>query len=263
MSTIEYVFLDFDGTIMVYDEGSGFFHPSVIRLLNRMGEKGVHWCTNSGRDMNGQWEILKASMRKGLNHLPEAMLCAESYIYEHINGRYIPADPWNRRAKQLSQLFHRRVQARLLPQLTAWSKSAPLERVYIQDEATVFLVSDMDDAPARFMARLSRLVKDVPDGQVTRNGGWVVALPSALGKGGILRSYLHSHQISSKATLAIGDHLNDLSMLDGSAAGHVGCPADANLSVISAVKAAGGMVAGAEGPLGTIDVIKHYLQAVL
>ena len=56
----------------------------------------------------------------------------------------------------------------------------------------------------------------------------------------------------------MGDGLNDISMLNGSVTPKVGCPANASLEVIDAVKKAGGIVSSKESAAGTLEVIEYY-----
>jgi hydroxymethylpyrimidine pyrophosphatase-like HAD family hydrolase len=93
---------------------------------------------------------------------------------------------------------------------------------------------------------------------VTRNDCCFNILPYITGKGNTLLSYARYAGLHREEILAVGDHLNDLSMLDGSSAGRVGCPSDAVPEVRDAVRRAGGGVASQPGPLGTVAIIRRY-----
>jgi hydroxymethylpyrimidine pyrophosphatase-like HAD family hydrolase len=256
---IDLVCLDFDGTIMTYDEEPGFFHPEIIDLLNEAEKQGVRWCTNSGRDFAGQKMILEASCRKGLTHIPDALIASESYLYNKRNGGFDANMKWNQRAVTLQRRFHRALQDQVKQELAGWHKEYALEQVYLEETATVFLVGGNDGEPAQFQQNLEPVVALVGNGYVSRNGGWIAALPKSLSKGSVLRNYVQENGLKLDRVLAVGDHLNDLTMLDGSAAAHVGCPADAQPEIISAVEAAGGRVAAAQGPLGTAEILRFYI----
>jgi hydroxymethylpyrimidine pyrophosphatase-like HAD family hydrolase len=258
MTEISLICLDFDGTIMVYDETPGFFHPAAIEILNALAERGVCWCTNSGRDMEGQARILEASRARGLRHLPAALLCSESLIFERRNGGYAPSEPWNSSALDLQGRLHEQVQAVIRPRLPDWGARFQPDQ-YIGAGYTVFNVVDAEDRPLRLAGEVEAALRGVRDVMVTRNGGWVAVLPTQLGKGNVLRGYLDRAGIAHHRALAVGDHFNDLNMLDGSVTPHVGCPGSAVGDVVRAVSEAGGYVARAEGPEGTVEVIRHYL----
>ena len=259
MSDLCLVCLDFDGTIMVYDEPPGFFHPAAIAVLNRLEGLGIAWCTNSGRDASSQAQILALSRTRGLTHMPKALLCSESLIFERSGHRYVPSEPWNTRALNLLRAFHGQVQERVTSRLDEWRRRYE-PQVYIGEEYTTFCVEDSKDRPARLFGELTEAIRGIPHGMVTRNGGWLAIMPDQLGKGNVLRGYLDATGTFPSRSLAIGDHFNDVSMLDGSAAKCVGCPADAVADVVRVVREAGGHVACAKGPEGTVEVIERFLS---
>jgi hydroxymethylpyrimidine pyrophosphatase-like HAD family hydrolase len=81
-------------------------------------------------------------------------------------------------------------------------------------------------------------------------------LTEDLGKGNALRQFAAARGYVPGDILAIGDQFNDLNMLDGTAAQHVGCPANSIREVVETVRRAGGHVAVSEGPLGTMEIIR-------
>lgn len=258
MAKLSLVCLDFDGTVVVYDEEPGFFHPAAIETINLLADRGVAWCTNSGRGSDSQLQILDLSRLRGLRHMPDALLCSESLIYCQRNGSYVPSEPWNTLARHRLASFHRKVQTAIRPRMAEWIQRYGLD-AYVGEGYTSFSVVDEEDRPVLLLAELEAAVRDVPRAMVTRNGGWLVVLPDDLGKGNVLRGYMKARGASPETTLAVGDHLNDLSMLDGSAAHYVGCPANAVADVVRTVRGAGGYVARAEGAEGTVEIIQHYL----
>lgn len=259
MPDIRLICLDFDGTIMVYDEPPGFFHPAAIDVLNGLVERGIAWCTNSGRDVDGQMKILELSRTHGLRHMPAVLLCSESYIFEQRDETYAPSEPWNSTAKKTLRQFHRGIQETVRPKLDDWIAQYRPE-VYIAEEYTTFNVADADGQPLRFSKDIEATILGIPDAVVSRNGGWISILPAELGKGNVLLGYLRLAGLQSGDALAIGDHLNDINMLNGTAARHVACPANAMAEVVDAVSAAGGYVARAMGPEGTVEAVKYFLE---
>ena len=258
MSDIRLICLDFDGTIMVYDEPPGFFHPAAIDMLNGLVEREIGWCTNSGRDAEGQMKILELSRARGLRHMPAVLLCSESFIFEPRDGTYAPSEPWNSAAKKTLRRFHRVIQEAVRPELDDWIARYRPE-VYIAEEYTTFNVAETDGQPSRFHAEIEAAIRGIPNTVVSRNGGWISVLPEELGKGNTLLGYLRLAGLQAGNALAIGDHLNDINMLNGNAARHVACPANAVAEVVDAVTIAGGYVAKAAGPEGTVEAVRHFL----
>ena len=258
--SIRLVSLDFDGTIMCYDEASGFFHPDAIRTLNALESLGVMWCTNSGRDVEDQLRVLDSSFRRGLRYRPVGLLCSESLVYERANGTYAPAEPWNSEAYAGMKSLQKAVQARLLPVADALAAKYAKCSHFSGDYFTAFAVENRDNFPSRLQAEIEAVVGDIPNCRISRNGGWVAVVHARLGKGAILGEFGRRIGIPPSSILAVGDHLNDLDMLDGRAAACVGCPGDAADEVVQMVRSVGGRVAVASGPIGTVEVIRHYIN---
>jgi hydroxymethylpyrimidine pyrophosphatase-like HAD family hydrolase len=260
-SAIRLVCLDFDGTIMTYDEPAECFHPAVIDCLNHLLELGVNWCTNSGRDMESQVAVLEQSYRKGLHHRPVALMCCESLIYTQSNGAYIPLEPWNSRVREEMTVFHRQVQHLLEPHLQRIGRTYEPFPVLVGEHYTAFQVADSDDRPLRLYEDVNELLASVPGIMISRNGGWIAVLAEHLGKGNILGDFASRAGYDRAEILAVGDQFNDLNMLDGAVAMHAGCPADAIVEVRETVRTARGYVARAQGPLGTVEAIEHFLRS--
>lgn len=243
---------------MVYDEPPGFFHPQIIEQLNHLEACGIAWCTNSGRDFEDQLRVLAMCYRKGLRHRPVAMICSESLIFEAEADTYVPAQPWNGQIESRLIPLQRAVQAVLEPVLDDLHRRHRGCIPYLGEHFTAFLVPDEHDAPARLHAELEQRLTSIEGSCISRNAGWVAVLTQGLGKGNALAEFARRAGIGSGSILAVGDHFNDLSMLDGRVAHHTGCPHSAIGAVKEAVQRAGGWISSEQGPLGTLDVIRRY-----
>jgi hydroxymethylpyrimidine pyrophosphatase-like HAD family hydrolase len=257
--TIRLVSLDFDGTILTYDDPAGVFHPEAIAALNRLEGLGVRWCANSGRDLPDQLGVLERSLAAGLTHHPVALICSESLVYLREGNGYRDLDPWNKSAHASLRSCHVRVQRSIAHRLDHIQRTYTPISTLLGDLYTAFFVHDRDGQPERLHREMEQWVAELEGVMLTRNGGWVAAMPSELGKGNALAAYADSCGLTPDAILAVGDHFNDLTMLSGEAARHVGCPADAIPEVRQAVRRANGIVAKESGPLGTVEVISTLL----
>lgn len=256
---VQLVCLDFDGTVMVYDGVGAYFHADVIKLLNSLEHKGIRWCSNSGRDRSDQLRVLEASAERGLRYWPDALVCSESMVYVRDGEDYRPLEPWNSEAFRWLEELHVHVQARLEPVKAALEARYNPKLVYIGDAFTAYMLDEVDGRPEQFAAELEALLHGVPNWMMTRNGGWVAVLHEKLGKGNALSAYLQHRGIESRHVLAVGDQFNDLNMLDGEAAGMVGCPGNSIPEVQAVVKKKSGFVAKRHAPEGTLDVLNHFL----
>lgn len=256
---VRLVCLDFDGTVMVYDDGPGFFHPAVIQLLNDLEPRGIRWCSNSGRDRSDQLRVLEACRERGLRHEPDALVCSESMVYLRDGANFRPLEPWNSEAFRWLEDLHVHVQARLAPVRSALEARYQPRLAYVGEAFTAYMLDDVDGRPDQFAAELESLLHGVPDWMLTRNGGWVAVLHEKLGKGNALAAYAAHRGLQPHHILAVGDQFNDLNMLDGDAAGHVGCPGNAIPEVQAVVRKKAGYIATDPAPEGTLAVLKHFL----
>jgi hydroxymethylpyrimidine pyrophosphatase-like HAD family hydrolase len=257
--TIRLISLDFDGTILSYDDPAGVIHHDVIPVLNELADLGVCWVANSGRELADQRAVVDRSRRRGLTSLPVAYICTETTVHV-IRGRECePLQPWNRMAYEQLLEFHGRVQRQLGEKLQEIKRLYAPEMFLVGETYTAFLLRDHAAAEHQLFPEIERALDGVDDVLMSRNGGWVAVNHADLGKGNALRAYAEYAGYRTGEILAIGDHHNDLSKLETSVAGHVGCPGDAIPEVKAAVLAAGGTVATLPGPAGTAQIMRQLI----
>ncbi len=255
--------LDFDGTIMRYEDPPEHFHPAVIAVLNDLREHGVRWIANSGRSFEGQAEIIRHCVEeRGLRHWPAAIISNESYIHLRNGDDYKPWSEWNGQATEWARAVNRELQQSRREDLEALIDRHAPEGVYLREDGTVFKVNGVPEEREAFILDLQRLLESVPHADLINNGEWVVVIHKRLGKGNALRAWLMHAQVDADCVLAVGDHGNDLSMLDGTVTPHVACPGNAYPAVLEAVRRAGGYVAGTDGPEGTVEAFRHFFDHV-
>lgn len=251
--------LDFDGTILDYIEEGPVLHAEVTAVLNDLRYRGTAWVANSGRSLEELREIVGHSTYHGLEHLPQAFLCLESMMYECLGPVIRPVQRWNDRMVEILRELHQRVQAALTPRLDE-IRARFTNEIYIAELYAAFSLPEEGRMPEAFSAQLMAWLRGVEGATITRNGRWVAVHSAYAGKGNVLHAYSAHAGFDREEILAIGDHFNDLTMLDGDAAAFVGCPADAVDEVKEAVRHAGGHVAERPGPPGTAEVIRRFVH---
>ena len=247
---------------MRYDDPPDHVHPDVIAALNRLAEAGVAWIANSGRTLEGQLEIIGHSIdERGLSQWPDAVLHSECYVHMREDGHYVPLSDWNDQAERWLQQVQQSLRGDYKLELEALIDHHRPNGVYHRGDATVFHVQGEESGRLAFITALESFLAPIPDAHIVHNGEWIAIVHRRLGKGNIVRAYLAARGLAGDAVLTVGDHGNDLSMLDGSVTPYVACPGDAYAPVQSAVRAAGGYVASAPGPHGTLEALRHYFPA--
>jgi hydroxymethylpyrimidine pyrophosphatase-like HAD family hydrolase len=258
-ATVRLISLDFDGTILSYDHPDGVLHPEIIEILNTAGKAGVSWCANSGRDCESQRAVIERSVGAGLKNLPAAYICCESMVYLVLNDDVVSLEPWNTQARQNLLDCHARVQKHLGARLDQIEINYKPLITAVGDLMTSYLLDQKGEGVFALYRELESSLAHMEDVNIIRNGGWVAVNHRDLGKGNALKAYAGHAGVPLAQVLAIGDHHNDLTMLRGDTAAHVGCPGDAIPEVRDAVKKAGGMVGSLAGPAGTAEVIRMHV----
>ena len=253
---IKLLCLDLDGTMV---ESAGLHvWPSddVVAALNKLGERGVRWCTNSGRSADNQAGMIQAT--RSLSNLPIAILSGERFIHLADPPYYVPLESFNTAMqRRMDALFPVMVEA-VEPHRQRLREQFDFRVEGTANEVIGWNLTNQSQADG-FIGELEGILRDVPDVQILRNGAWIILTHVDAGKGKTLSVLLEREGISPEQVLAIGDHLNDLDMLDGSAAKYVGCPADAHPRVKEVVTKAGGMVSSRDAHRGTLEIIDHYI----
>ena len=113
-------------------------------------------------------------------------------------------------------------------------------------------------------SRIVEAASDVPEFSFNRNDVWMRFAHRDIHKGSSLAELARLLGIPRGEVLAIGDHHNDIPMLDGAAAGMVACPGNAVAEVKKLVKSQGGYVSPHPWGEGVADAIRHFAaQAAL
>jgi len=245
------VCVDLDGTCVRYIPRLEI-DPEFLEALVPWLARGRRWIMNSDRPVEHMREI--ASYLAPAEQ-PAALLCRQRDIFLRTDaGRYREHTAWNR---SMAEIQHR-LWAAIRPQLAAWE--AILEREFAVEERFVagdtFAFRVPREESDALRARMGTFLAPWPEAQVSGNDAWSFVLHASFSKRRVLEEAARLLCVEGHEILAIGDGLNDLSMLDGSFAWHVGCPADAHPTVQHAVRAAGGHVASLPGPAGSLEILR-------
>ena len=251
--------VDFDGTLLETTAGDEAFHPEVIECLNACEAQGIAWCSSSGRHLASQLAAIEASRRRGLTHLPVALIVAESLIYDLRDGEFVPDLAWNGPLEARISAYQAAIRLCCEPHLEAWLAGYAIERYTMDEIYTAFELKDEATAIAFFEA-FSEACQSVSGGRLFSNRTWVAALPDEVDKSVGVGRMRERMGLAPEQVRAIGDELNDLPMLDGKHARWVGCPSNAHDEVKALVQRVGGFVATESVGMGTSQVIRHFVK---
>lgn len=253
---------DFDGTLVEHGNPAPFA-PLLMDVLTALREQGVRWAINTGRTL--------PMMKEGLDEFalsvhPDYALTSERDIYHRdASGQWVDFGDWNKRcAADHQALFDQahpllgeavrhlqsKLGAKMLYDHTARDVDGrpELAGLMARDEAHMQSIADFLDP---FLAQIPKL-------GYQRNSIYLRFCHADYHKGATLAELGRLIGVGAESTFAVGDHHNDLPMLDGRHALKAACVGNSVGAVKDLVRSVGGYVAESEYSLGVIEALRHY-----
>ena len=247
--------LDLDGTSVSYSPRLEM-NDELMLYLASVHDMGIVWVMNSDRYTDTMADI--ASLLPA-EQKPRALLSCQRFIHlRQDDDTYLPVQEWN--IEQIK--FHSLLWNKISPFFPQWrleieSQFAILDCV-VNDLVFAYRVKP-DQAPA-LQRLMQQFITDWPAAQISANQEWTFILHASFSKAKVLKKCAKLLGIELNHVIAIGDGMNDITMLNGSVTNFVGCPANASPEVIRAVRNAGGIVSGAQEAAGTLEIIQKFLK---
>ncbi len=245
---------DFDGTlIMDYDEKP--MAPAFFSRLEKLRQNyRVAWVINTGRDWASLAELLIAQKAPVF---PDWVVLVEREVHRVEKGERVALKHWNKRCEKVHlDLFHRA--GPVLEQMRQKLQSFKNLSVIQDIGSPLGLIAESEKQANEIQSALEPLFNAFPEIHAVRNTVYFRFAHIDFHKGSCLAAIAVEEGVSSDNCFAIGDHLNDLSMLDPRYARHIACPSNAVPDVKSKVRQHGGFVASKEGPEGVGQALDHF-----
>lgn len=245
---------DFDGTLISH-EPDARTAASLTSALCDLREKGAFWAVNTGRQL---WFALEGLEHAHLPHDPAFVLSSEKDIFRRVGeGDWEAFGEWNAHTERRTiELLHRA--GHVLESIREMSnRDKNVELLYENGRVAGLMTADVATMDG-VVEKIRALAADVPDFSFNRNMVWMRFTHREIHKGSSLAELGRLLDIPRSDVLAIGDHHNDIPMLDGTAAAMVACPANAVGEVKDLVRAAGGYVSPFAWGEGVADAIRHF-----
>ncbi|HOB97181.1 MAG TPA: HAD family hydrolase [Verrucomicrobiota bacterium] len=255
---VQLISTDFDGTIFAEFENPPV--PETLqRLLQDLQAQGARWVINTGRDLTS---LMEAVARSGLSVRPDYLVLVEREIYIHQDHRYVGLTDWNDRCARDHAALYERMRADV-PRLTAWINEHFNAEVYADPWSPLCLLARSNPDTDAIEAFLREYCRTVPNLTITRNDVYARFSHTAYSKGTALTEIARRLGIASANTIAVGDHLNDLTMLKKEIAGYLAAPSNALPEVKAAVQQQGGLVSHLPHGHGVARALKTVLTRFL
>jgi hypothetical protein len=224
-------------------------------LIARLQKQGVKWVINTGRDMPF---LMHGLMRPDITIQPDYVIIVEREIHRREDSGYLGHAEWNDACRQSHEELFVRVR-KDLPRLLSWVSSR-YNALITEDAYSPFCLTAGNDGEADAIHQyMEDYCREVPNLKVMRNNVYARFCHADYDKGTALTEIARLHKISPQEVFAIGDHLNDLPMLELRHAAYLAAPANALDVVKQAVRAQNGYVSHLSNGLGVADSLNHYL----
>jgi hydroxymethylpyrimidine pyrophosphatase-like HAD family hydrolase len=255
---------DFDGTLVGHGNPAPFA-PVLIEVLHALRRHGVRWAINTGRTLPMLREAMEAF---ALPIRPDYALTSEREIFRPAaggDGEWEDFGDWNERCARVHRQFFATA-APVLEEVVAFLKAETAARVVYDHQARgaegvpelAGLVARDEPEMARIVDFIETLRARLPDLGYQRNTIYLRFCHAGYDKGVVLSELGRLIGVPPAARFAVGDHHNDIPMLDGVHAHHVACPANSTGAVKEVVAAAGGYVAAGACSAGVIEALRFY-----
>ena len=253
---IKLISTDFDGTLFAEFETPPIPEP-LTALIGRLQRHGAKWVINTGRDMASLMESLG---RARIPVQPDYLVLVEREIFEHRDGRYAPVAEWNEACATDHAALFARVQPDVA-ELERWINERFQATVYEDPHSPLCVIAANNGDMDEINAKLDEYCKSVPNLTVVRNDVYARFSHVNYDKGTALSEITRCLGLDSSVVFAIGDHLNDLPMLQRKHAAHLAAPGNSVPETLAAVRDASGYLCRQTHGFGVLEALNFFLGA--
>ncbi len=239
---------DFDGTI-ADGEGRPISTEFFERLVAWRRRGKVYWIINTGRTWDSLHEEL---LRRKAPIWPDWVVAMEREVWLVRDRRGVGWFEWNRKCEVLhSQLFDAvKPLWKLIDDYIARHTDANL----VEDAGSpVGIIASSEEEADEISAYITPLLQNWPNLVAVRNSIYFRFSHKNYHKGSCLEAVANGLGVLPQQIMAVGDHLNDLPMMEKKYAWHLACPGNAVDEVKAKVRAGGGYVATATIAEGVVE----------
>jgi len=252
-SSLRLICTDFDGTIAEADGEP--ISPAFFERLYSWRQRGqVYWVINTGRTYESLHEDL---VQRKVPIWPDWAVAMEREIWLIRERRGIGWFEWNRKCELLHTQLFESVKPiwKLVEDYIVRHTQAQL----VEDAGSPLgIIASCDEEADEISAYITPLLKNWPTLVAVRNSIYFRFSHKFYDKGVCLEAISSGLGVLPQQIFVIGDHLNDLPMMERRYAGHLACPDNAVDEVKAKIRAQGGYVASAKVAEGTVEAWDRF-----
>lgn len=248
MKSVRVLVTDLDDTLLSPESDAFQLPEGFGNRLRRWRDRGGTWVVATGRPEEQLRECLER-----FDARPRFFVARERYLFETAVDSVNTFAAWNRRMRRISRET-RRQRERWAPHLEAWSRRE--NRPHYRDGDGIWFESGSDAVSAQ-----NHLSTRLPEGWRTiRYDRALAVVPEEIGKGSSLLRLAQHLGLRPGEFLCVGDGDNDRDMLDGRHGFAAAAVQNADPSIRSAVRAAGGRILEEPGGRGVVLLMDRLLN---
>jgi hydroxymethylpyrimidine pyrophosphatase-like HAD family hydrolase len=252
-TSLRLICTDFDSTI-AEPENKPISPVFFERLMTWRKRGPLYWIINTGRTFDS---LLEDLTRRRVPIWPDWVVAVEREIWLMRDRRGIGWFEWNRKCELLHTQLFESVQPlwKLIEDYIRQHTEAHL----VDDAGSPFgIIASCEEEADEISAYMTPLLQDWPMLTAVRNSIYFRFSHKFYHKGACLEAISNGLGVLPMQIFAVGDHLNDLPMLDRRYARHLACPGNAVDEVKDKVRAQGGYIASANVAEGTVEAWDQF-----
>jgi len=228
---------DFDGTLFCeFDDPP--IPESAQAALAEFQSAGGKWVINTGRDLAS---LLEELARCRVKVQPDYVVAVEREIHIREGTQFKPHGPWNDECAARHRQLLREIEDDL-PVLAAWIRNHSRASVFSDVYSPLAVVATSNEEMDLIQDRILMMTEHLPEVAWMRNDVYARICHADYSKGTTLMELQRMTGIGPEEVFAMGDHLNDLAMLDPEVAAYTAAPDNAVPEVIEHVRSIGGRI---------------------
>ena len=254
MASIKLIATDLDGTLIgrANELPLDDHFREVIDEVRR--EEGAVWAACTGRTMDSFLKFFGPMKTMGI--MPDYVVANHAYIFQRTRFGYLPHVFWCLQIHRHIRQNARRARRMLDEVGRSLRGISHGVRMALREPGRLRLRFDSEESAKAALEHVKQRLDSMPDLEAERELSEIEIHTLPYTKGLAVSELARHLRLRRDQTLTIGNGENDLSMLTGSVAAYVGCPANSDPVVIEAVHAAGGHISDKSTLAGVLDILQ-------
>ncbi|MEO0453414.1 MAG: HAD family hydrolase [Verrucomicrobiota bacterium] len=245
---------DFDGTIYDHDHDVPLAGAFLDWLRRARQKRKIIWVINTGRDWTSLREELESNQ---IDLWPDWVVLVEREIHRVEDEQTKSLQAWNHSCQQIHADLFTRARDDFEETREKLARFENLQTVVDTGSPLGIIAADEPQAD-EVETILAPLLDKFPEMHTVRNSIYFRFAHVDYHKGSCLGMITAEEGMSAEQCFAVGDHHNDIAMLDTTYAHAVACPSNSDQRVLNHVQEMGGYVAKLPADRGVAEALDHF-----